>query len=711
MRVLCLLFLHVAILLIRFDFAASNFYKPLSYPAPDHDRDSVLSSLTPSQSASQIGAAISQPVSLPPYEKPYRLDIPAAHQMSENSTIPGPSTPTSREPDYSNSSSEDEGPVEVHENPHFQPASILNRQRTVRTAPPTPVRSSPVPFPNGNKVHSASSDAGPPTSTHGTHGRKGTGIFGSIASLFRTSMNNKATPTLSGTKWSTRTDNNIRNVKTDGEDSSNEEVPRIGRLRKARGRSAPRHDVGQSNTMLISSGTSPLPISSPSVRIKNMTSGGKLRSGTGGSNAVEPASAPRIRANTLTLSSSGGVLVDAQGPNPRSHGKRASMDGRWGLTDPGTMPSSYSVNSSSVWKPPKQSTASRAGSLMSIVEGVSHSAQDDDPSSTLEVVRAPGNAIAGLPILVHHPPPLPTTASAPASLVQTSVAQKRSSLPNPPTPLSTRNSLSAREKKPLRSAMRNPNRDRSISPSPSASPNSNAADAEQLPATISPLSLPGPALPSLRPSSTTRPEIPSTIIESPRQSVVNTTDLQANTQRQSYISVKTDDSASISSYETGHEDFDDEALELNNRPAPLATPPANGKMELPPQSSSVLDASPLNGMSDDITSDRHEVSSATSTDTAIGATPTRRKSVRMSSLPPQFSATPPALEEEDEYRSPWGGSSTNASERDGGWKTRISTSNAAWDDSSSEDEMYKSARKALSRADRRSEKQNAAKLK
>jgi hypothetical protein len=701
-RVLRFLFLPRFNLLIYLISSAPDFYKSLPH---DHDRDSVLSSLTPSQSASQIGAAYA--ATSPTHERAYRLDIPPPHLLSEQASIPGPSRYASNVQDDGNSSSEDEEDVEVHENPRFQPSSILNRPRSVKTAPSTPARSSPVPFTSQTKAHSTSSDVGSPTiSAQGKRrDQRRTGIFGSIAHLFRTSMNSRSTGSHSDGPWSTRTDHNIRNVKTDGENSSDDELPRTSKLRKGKVRPVS-SDVGRP----IAAQTTPFPTLSPpasSSRVRNKASGGKLsRAGSGSGAPMEPGAAPRVRANTLTPSSSRSAAVDAQGAISGSQGRRASTDGRWGLTDPGpvSMDSSQSPGSTPVWKPPKQSTATKAGSLMSIVEGASHSKQDSDPSSWLEVVHAPGSQIAGLPLLIHHPPPLPATASAPTSLKQTPVSQKRSSLPEVPT--SPRGFLSAPEKKPLRSAMRNPNRDRSVSPSLSASPNGNVAEAEQLPTSIPPLSLPGPISPSLRPLSVSRPEIPSTIIESPRQSFADTTVPQVNPRPQSSVSMKTDDTASISSYETGHENFDDEGVDPSTPLAPFTPSATDEKVGLPPplSPSPVHNVSPPSGLSDSMNSERHEISSATSMDTAIGATPARRKSVRMSSLPPQVSATPPALEDEEGGdRSPWGRSNAKAEHEDG-WKTRISTNNMGWDDSSSEDEAYKHARKALSRAERRSDK-------
>ena len=615
----------------------------------------------------------------------------------------------SGEPDDGNSSSEDEGPVEVHDNPRFNPAA---RERSIRTAPSTPTRASPVSYPNSTKARGASSDIGLPTSTQGKYGRdrKSGGFFGSIALLFRTSMNSKSTPSHSGRTWGTRTNHNVRGVKTDIENSSDDGVPRTGRLRKGKARSA-LDNTGRDGVVFPREGTSQPPSSVvPPARIKDKVSGGKLsRMSIGDRSTNEPAFAPRVRANTLTSSSSGRVLGEGQGKGPRSHGRRASIDGRWGLADPETLSaasshtSSQKPSSTPVWKISKQTTGNKASSLMSIVEGVSHASQHDDPSSRLEVVRAPGNETTNLPLLIHHPPPLSPTTSRPASPVKVSVAQKRASLPSPPTSTFVRDLAPAAEKKPLRSAMRSPTRDRSTSPSRVASLDNIVAEAGQPSSSMPPLSLPGSASSSLRPLSLTQPEIPATIAESPPQSNVGTTVSQTTAHRQSSTSMNTDDSASVSSYETGHEDLDYEP----SAPSPPASPPASEKVETPQQSHLAPSLSLPNGAPGSTISDKHELSSATSTETATGATTTRRKSVRMSSLPPQVSATPPALDDDDEDRSPWGGprAKTAAHAVEGeGWKTRISAGHVPWDDSSSEDEVYKNARSALNRVERRLEK-------
>ncbi|KAF8576735.1 hypothetical protein K439DRAFT_1418705 [Ramaria rubella] len=671
---------------------ASSFFKPLPNPTHDHDHESALSSVTPSQSASQIGV-ITSPISS------YLLDIPPPHLVSEHTAIPRPSRDVRDE----STSSEEEGPVEVHENPRFQSSPILHRQKTARTAPPSPIRAS-------FRSPSAPSDIGSPARTKPAKDRKGPGLLGSIALLFRTSMHSKSSSP-SGGQWSTRTDHNLRNIKSEGEESDDDDPqPRSGRLRRGKTR-ASTTDVENDPHVVP---PLPIPSSSAAAPSRKKKTGGLTRGSTVRSTLSEPAGTPRARAHTLTSSSSTIVPVSAQSGTSRTQTRRASLEGKWG-TEP----------SMQTWKPPKHAMNGTSGSLMSIVEGVgvSHRAQtqtqNGDPSTSakLEIVRAPGSQIAGLPLLIHPPPPV--SLSAPAS---PSYAHKRASLPpvlpsrsTPPPALGPHLiPEKVREKKPLRSALRDPNRGRSVSPVPSGS-NTNTAPSEEAPR----FALPS-ASPSHRDASTSRPGIPGTIVESSRQSLVGA---GATVRPQS----PGDESASISSYETGHENFEDAELE----PSPPKPPPANEKVKV--KTKPTLSRLPLevqapppltapNGIAVTGNSAIHEaeLSSAASTDTATGF-PMRRKSVRMSALPPQVSATPPALEEyEDEDRAPWGREkgegrrgrkagtviSTASGEISGqvgtasgleGWKTRIPTRNIAWDDSSSEEEEYKAARKALSR--------------
>ncbi|KAK0481980.1 hypothetical protein EDD18DRAFT_1202270 [Armillaria luteobubalina] len=126
-----------------------------------------------------------------------------------------------------------------------------------------------------------------------------------------------------------------------------------------------------------------------------------------------------------------------------------------------------------------------------------------------------------------------------------------------------------------------------------------------------------------------------------------------------------DDAASISSYETGHEVFEDEA-----------TPPP-----LP-----VKDPAYINHMH--VGSDL-SVSSTVSTETPG---PRRRKSVRVS-LQPTFSTTPPAIDYDDEAL--WARANRE------GWKDE---ERDMWADSSDEDVEYQRAKMLLNRAARREKK-------
>ncbi|KAH9841142.1 uncharacterized protein C8Q71DRAFT_743663 [Rhodofomes roseus] len=137
---------------------------------------------------------------------------------------------------------------------------------------------------------------------------------------------------------------------------------------------------------------------------------------------------------------------------------------------------------------------------------------------------------------------------------------------------------------------------------------------------------------------------------------------------------KDDDETSLSSYATGREDFDEDSTPVAEHSPELSLSPPP-----PPPHDSI--GSDLSG-------------SSTTTEGA----PVRRKSVRMS-LPPTFSATPPAVDDDsdEEARSrhaPWGPSSQ--------WSTRIQPGHDrdVWQDSSEEDEDYSRARRLLSRMSR-----------
>jgi len=112
---------------------------------------------------------------------------------------------------------------------------------------------------------------------------------------------------------------------------------------------------------------------------------------------------------------------------------------------------------------------------------------------------------------------------------------------------------------------------------------------------------------------------------------------------------------------------------------------ADSDDEVPP-SPPTRDPPPLNGIGGSDVSSSTATASAGDKDSA----PARRKSVRMS-LPPTFSATPPAVDdwEGDKDRFPW---ATRIPEPD-----RKGAERDIWEDSSEEDEEYSMARRLLGR--------------
>jgi len=136
-----------------------------------------------------------------------------------------------------------------------------------------------------------------------------------------------------------------------------------------------------------------------------------------------------------------------------------------------------------------------------------------------------------------------------------------------------------------------------------------------------------------------------------------------------------DDNVSISSYETVHENLDPRS---DSPPAP----------PVPPRD---LVVNP--GVDSDLS---HGTSSTAiaSTDNGI---PSRRKSVRMS-LPPTYSITPPAKEDWEVEKPPWSGSREHA-QGESTWTLRSENvgERDLWEDSSDEDEEYRTAHKLLSK--------------
>ena len=142
------------------------------------------------------------------------------------------------------------------------------------------------------------------------------------------------------------------------------------------------------------------------------------------------------------------------------------------------------------------------------------------------------------------------------------------------------------------------------------------------------------------------------------------------------------DEASVSSYETGHENPDDEEEETDED-----SPPAPPPHDEPPAPSDI----------------------SASTASTLTAVPTRRKSVRVS-LQPTFSPTPPALDD-DETHMPWGGGEAWGKKRSvaaaRGSEGEDEGEKHIWEDSSEEDEEYRRARRMLARVGKKKTKKKA----
>ena len=392
---------------------------------------------------------------------------------------------------------------------------------------------------------------------------------------------------------------------------------------------------------------------------------------------------------------------------------------------------------------PHVTTASGEPSLMSIVEGISRmnreAAFKQDPNRMLVVPQAPGpinieysESIGELPVIRATLPtpaaPLHTPPSPPTQSQPNGTARPRKKEGGPPRPQENnyRNSLllsasasaptlplsaSANQgsskplpsspslKMPLRSALRNPSR--SPSPNPPASALVNGVVPQTTPVKA-PAQAQAPVTTTVTANGPVRPE-PAPAISTP------ITEPEPIKRRESDIS-------SISSYETSPEVF----LDGDGDESGSGSGSESG--ESPPLPPIPLPAAPdgpahaVAFQNGDARQQQQENGSELSHSTASTAVqapvvqpepPRRRKSVRMS-LPPTFSATPPAMddtnegeeaqEQERERRRPWAATAVAAAQR-GGWGSRIEevSQRDMWADSEEEEAEYSAAKRMLAR--------------
>ncbi|PBK68070.1 hypothetical protein ARMSODRAFT_937533 [Armillaria solidipes] len=739
--------------------ARSPSEKPLPPSSPDEHPSSDISSIAPSQSASQINVIVtpdpvqhiysnldmpSVPSTPTDPEIPLQIQIPPAHAIAETGLPRASSPPPIQKhvlprriteedlgfrtgslgnPEETNSSDEDEGDVQVVENTRFAASS------------------SKMSIGSGKKRKAQST----PTSPTGSGGG-GSGFFGSIKGLFSRHGHRKAgsergaedegdeTPTRGkrGIKaWDTRTAKNIKKLDVH-ESYSRSPIPPLPampstpstptsrsraasdtmgsrRLKKGRGSARNQGDLSEAelkkrrrSTSLDrgivdlsigraeewvddqretepeadkgwASDTATAPrkthatVKRKKSNRKSMPNGtvkrpaeistDTMHTGTG-SAAMSPSLS---RNSSLMSASSAPARLRATSPSnippvPKAperassvivHKKRVSLDdgsGTGPVRKPSTTKSERRASS------PVHVTAAGMGegsvSLMSIVEDVARANREGWAASDKRL--SVGGSMKPAALVDIRAPTSPTVKElrrmdAENATLPTSRGRKEATIPIPTAP-------------------------KSVFDDPGSGFDPNKMVQPSAPVVVAPK--PRPALSPLRsalksPSRTPSPmpglSTPAGRPPSPPPAVASPPPTTVNGKMNGYD----DDAASISSYETGHEVF-----EVDD-PSP---PP-------PPK-----DPAYVNHIH--VGSDLSASSNA-STETPG---PRRRKSVRVA-LQPTFSATPPAIDYDDEAL--W------ARANGEGWKSNMDEERDMWADSSDEDVEYQRAKTLLNRAARR----------
>ncbi|TRM64253.1 hypothetical protein BD626DRAFT_491230 [Schizophyllum amplum] len=692
---------------------------------PSSDASSTNSTLSPSQSASQIDI----PGSIPPahaISPGFVPSPPVSFPSSQSSHVLSRRiTEESLQDNASTTSSEDASQeVEVVENPRFSNGKPNNSKRnSLKAVAPALVAREKA---RERKV-SSSAPASPATTK--------SGFLGSIRGLFRSQTGSSRSS----------------NVSNDSDD----EIRQPSRLRRDKGRNRPAAPTFESPS------PAPAPSRPSAARKRSMSATPKFRTaaedrtpGSGASSLSRNDSlTSAVSAPATSGRRAGGMTASASSPLSRSlvttvnHQKSGSFDDsdmrpavaraeqlRQKAQRRTTVPQNFSA-----------SISEGSSSLMSIVEDVARERRGWERRDSVGTSAAAPVSMAktgdGMLEAIRAPPSLgrkelealtttPTRHSGLKSYSETHlVTPTASRVPLVRTPLPP--------KTPLRSAMRKPSTaSQGGSPSRSASPparspspparqepRSNATPlahrqtpstdssrtASPLPAT--PAALPIPTAPKFVP-----PEDPAP--PPPRPDNVNT----ANGRDFGYDD---DDVSSISSYETGHEswesDSDASTATLPGRPlqeivverpnhferpahseqAERPSTPPRSSQQRPPTpttpatlpSASVTDL-PAGGVASAPTS----TEDASDESMATAAPTRRRKSVRVS-LRPTFSPTPPAIEEDE--REPWNlgyaGAKADVVNERSSRAPRVKKDQDVWEDSSDEDVEYATARRMLNR--------------
>lgn len=637
--------------------------KPLSDTG---DAPSDLSSILPSHSASQIGLVLSPGPSdfrPPDTEQPipgpsrlYSFEIPPAHSISDHAIPTGTEAP----PVEADSSSEDHGPLEAVENDQLVNLREPRRRTTKSKRRPevnTIKMAEKSALPNGSPVTKYKGER---------DGSRKHGVLGTIAGLFTKSSpkKNRSSKMNRNPKGESSDDDDVKYLAVS---PSKHEVhsTSVGgeKLKKRRKNRASTLDHHTFETHW------------PTSAGKGKARAASLDYGHGGRSASQDQLPPQRVITRRRSSSQPHLPLPSEGVSmSRSNSLTksvASITSAPPLSNPSRAPTPGNrkrSTSGGVHSPTKTGTHSRTVSgssgpinpvhpqtnLMSIVEEAVRFNRETrismNPNNRLESIKAPPSVSEVLKreaevIQANTQPPLIPQALPPKPAGQKSLprgpedpvikqippTQHSAGINSPETTSTPTNKPTSPSvdkpflgKTPLKSALRNPSR----TPSPN------------------PLTLRSAV------SSPLPPQLIGKISERPE-----------------------DDDASISSYETGHENFDSRSESPPAPPVPPRDPIVNP------------------GVDSDLS---HGTSSTAiaSTDTGI---PTRRKSVRMS-LPPTYSITPPAKDDWEVAKLPWSGPREYVQE-EASWTSRSGNvgEQDLWEDSTDEDEEYHTARKLLNK--------------
>ncbi|KAI5833120.1 hypothetical protein K523DRAFT_413571 [Schizophyllum commune Tattone D] len=698
--------------------------EPADVPIPHHSRgpssdvSSTNSTLSPSQSASQIDI----PAAIPPAHAISSEYIPSplvSFPGSQSSHVLSRRiTEESLQDNASTTSSEDlSQEIEVVENPRFTNGKAGNTKAMPRKRAPSAAAASKEHVPRERKI-SSSTPASPTVAPK-------SGFLGSIRGLFRSSGSSRASNASNDSEDDVRRPSRLRRDKSKHRAAApNFDEPAPASATPSRKPSAARRRSVSATPKLrtsiddriLGSGTSSL------ARNDSLTSAASAPATSGRRTVSASVSSPLARsASTATSHQRSGSFddLDLRTSRASAEQRRARQERR-----------------STVQSFPQSIGNGASTSLMSIVEDVARERREGERRESLVAKPAPKVEIADSPLAAIRAPPslgrkeleaLTTTPPRHSGL-------KSYSETHLVTPVHSRTPSPAKTagppKTPLRSALRKSGTasrgespsSRSASPAPPRNespsmqtPKANNNSSTRIPPNPTspppepPVVLSLPTAPKFVP-----PEEPKQAAPPPPPPPVT------NGNSQPYDD---DDVSSIESYETGHESWGSESDSstatipgrpvqevIVERPSPKEEPerPSTPTQSTPrpptPTTPATLPSASVTDLPATVAppapAPKENGNAAPASDeSAGGGAPTRRrKSVRVS-LKPTFSPTPPAIEDDD--HAPWslgyaGAKAEVVNERTARG-ARTNRDKDLWEDSSDEEVEYATAKRMLDR--------------